>query len=396
MLETELPPRDGAASDLLVADLIERVLASVDNPGRTAAFIAEELRALIGARTVALLVRVNRPDGYALRSVFPERRRGLAESAGARRLASLAQDYRAPRLVMASESGPEADALAELGIGSALVLPLAYGSFTMGALLLLDLLELSTSGQALAALNRLSSVLSLVLRNAELYSHLEDVVAERTAQLEKRRRELEILLKEVHHRVKNNLQIVLSLLYLKASTAESEAARAVLEESQARIYAMSLVHETIYRSGDFSGIDLAEYAPRIADYILDAARPAAARDYRIDSLRLELDQAIPCGLIVAELVGNAAKHGLGASGGTGRLRLSGGSRDGEVWLEVADDGPGLPPEARAALAGPAVDEEAPGAGVGLTIVGNLAAQLHGRLAVGDGPGTAISLFFRLD
>jgi len=273
--------------------------------------------------------------------------------------------------------------LQALEVNTALLLPLVYGTQRVGALILLDFLEDESLHKAMETLERLSSVLALVLRNADLYGHLEDKVAERTILLERRSQELEALLKEVHHRVKNNLQIVLSLLHLTSSTTQNPEARTLLEESQARIFAMSLVHEEIYRTGDFSGIDLAAYAPRIADQLLMSTFPAVERVYHVQSLRLGLEVAIPCGLIVSELITNAIKHAFAARG-QGKLVIETGMQGDDAFIRIADDGPGFP----------AVPPNPGKQGIGLEIISSLVSQIDGRMIREAGPGTSCLLLFK--
>jgi two-component sensor histidine kinase len=232
-------------------------------------------------------------------------------------------------------------------------------------------------------LERLSPVMALVLRNADLYANLEERVADRTLLLERRSQELEALLKEVHHRVKNNLQIVLSLLHLTSATTTNEEARALLETSQARIFAMSLVHDEIYRTGDFSGIDMAAYIPRIADQLLIATFPAVKRRYTVQSLRLNLDKAIPCGLIVSELVTNAIKHAFSARR-SGELIIETGMLGDEAFIKIADDGPGFDiHECRRKQSG-----------IGLEIIDSLLVQIGGRMVQESVSGLSCILMFK--
>jgi two-component sensor histidine kinase len=373
--------RDRNAFNILFADLVERLLAQADSPGRASDFIAEELRSLIGARTVLVFeCSVLAPDHrHRLLSVFPERRRSLAELPGMEAFLEASH---------AAASGKVLESVPELGAGLSLLLPLAYGNQRVGAVLLLDLLERATLDKALGTLERLASVLALVLRNAVLYTSMEELVSVRTRALEASLREKDVLLREVHHRVKNNLQIVLSFLYLKASGPVGEETRRILQESQSRIYAMALVHEEIYRSEDFSGVDVADYIGRIVDAVMDASSPDAGRECLVERpLRLPLAEAIPCGLIVTELVMNSAKHAF-AGGRGGKLTVRVGERDGMAFIEVSDDGPGFP-------AGLAV--QTGDGGIGLSIVECLLDQLGARLELSPPgvPGARAALLFPL-
>jgi two-component sensor histidine kinase len=376
---------DGKAFSFLLSDVVERLLALADNPRRASDYIAEELRNLVGARTVAVVSHINEAghQGHELRSIYPERRKQITQGKAFGELIELSHDSQSPRLLNLESPAPERAILLELSAGTALLLPLAYGNQRVGVLVLLDFLEDESLRKGLDTLERLSSVLALVLRNAELYGSLENKVAERTMLLERRKQELEALLKEVHHRVKNNLQIVLSLLHLSSSTTENTEAKALLEESRARIFAMALVHEEIYRTGDFSGVDLASYAPRIADQLLMSTYPAVERIYDVQSLRLALEVAIPCGLIISELITNSIKHAFSFRK-KGRLVIEAGIKEDEAFIRIADDGPGFP-------TGPSDSRKT---GIGLDIIDSLVSQIGGRMLRERGPGASCLLTFK--
>ncbi len=377
--------REGQAFGILLSDLVERLLTFSDNSRQASDFIAEELRSLVGAKTVVVVSHVETAGSsrHVIRSVYPERRKCVAESPAFHDLIERSHPVSGATMLAAADRGTDAALLGRLGVTSALILPLAYGSKRVGGIFLLDLLDDETLQKAMDTLERLSSILALVLRNADLYEHLEDEVAERTALLERRQLELEALLKEVHHRVKNNLQIVLSLLYLKSSSTSSTEARSLLQESQDSIFAMAQVHEEIYRTGDFSGIDMAGYLPRVTDQMISAAKLSITTQYRLESLRLDLSVAIPCGLIVSELVTNSIKHAF-SSRAEGTLTVETGMLNGEAFIRIADDGPGFP-------ASPATDRRP---GVGMDIVKSLVDQIGGRLIREPGPGASILLLFK--
>jgi len=199
-------------------------------------------------------------------------------------------------------------------------------------------------------------------------------------------REKEALLKEVHHRVKNNLQVITSLLRLESNRIEHPITRDVLRDMQNRIQSMAMLHETLYRSGNFAQVDLAAYLRRLASQLIRSLVTTPGQvELRLDlfSVGLDLDQAIPCGLIVNELVSNAMKHAFPAG------------RSGEVWVElqavgdgdlrlrVRDSGLGLPPDFEARR----------GRSLGLQLVSDLARQLGGGLEIGRGPGTSFEVTF---
>ena len=156
--------------------------------------------------------------------------------------------------------------------------------------------------------------------------------------------EKEVLLKEIHHRVKNNLAVVSSLLYLESTYTQDPATKRLLQESQDRVRAMSLVHESLYRSDSISEVDFGEYAASLAQqllhtYSLGSTKVRLRTD--VQPLRLDLAHAVPCGLILNELISNALKHAFpdGRSGEIHvRLRRIDAQR---CLLSVSDDGIGI-------------------------------------------------------
>ena len=199
----------------------------------------------------------------------------------------------------------------------------------------------------------------------------------------------EVLLKEIHHRVKNNLQVISSLLDLQARAARDDETRRLLSESQGRVRSMALIHERLYGSGS-DAVDFADYARDLVAHLRhslsgDSERVAVAVD--IAEAALDMDLSVPCGLVINELLTNALKHAF-PDGRAGNVAVSLRRRPGgSLELRVADDGVGLPPE---------VDPEKPGT-LGLRIVNILCAQVRGVLETergpAGGPGTAFSLVF---
>jgi PAS domain S-box-containing protein len=124
-------------------------------------------------------------------------------------------------------------------------------------------------------------------------------------------KEKEVLLKEIHHRVKNNLQIVKSLLQMQSRRTKEQEAILVLQDSQNRIASIALVHEKLYRSDDLANIDFAQYIPDLTTHLFDTynvSSNSVALTIEVDEIFLEIDTAIPCGLIINELVSNSLKY----------------------------------------------------------------------------------------
>jgi PAS domain S-box-containing protein len=192
-------------------------------------------------------------------------------------------------------------------------------------------------------------------------------------------REKELLLKEIHHRVKNNLQITSSLLRLQLGKVSDENTRRVLRESQDRIRSMALVHEMLYRSPDLSRVDFREYLETLVRQLFRSHSVDVDRiryTIAVDEGTLGIDVAMPCALIVNELVANSLKHAF-PSGRGGTIAVSLQSTAGEHLLRVADDGAGLPPK---------MDFRKTET-LGLQLVRTLTDQLGGRIerrSTGDG------------
>jgi two-component sensor histidine kinase len=208
-----------------------------------------------------------------------------------------------------------------------------------------------------------------------------DITERRQAreQLQASLAEKEMLLKELHHRAKNNLQLIGSLLDLSADRPGPQA----LAECRERIHSIALVHEKLYQAGTFTRIALGDYLETLGEQVVHAWQrtPPIALTLEIDPVSLALDTAVPCGLIVNELLTNAFKHAF-PEGRAGRVTVRV-RRDGaRVHLEVADDGVGLD-LSRAA---------APGH-IGLDLVRALARQLRAGLDFEARAGTLVRLTF---
>ena len=157
-------------------------------------------------------------------------------------------------------------------------------------------------------------------------------------------KEKEVLLQEVHHRVKNNLQVISSILNLQTSFVEDEHTLEILAESQNRIKTMSYIHETLYQTADFASIEFTDYIETLARNLLQSYAPKDCEVDMVsefDQIFLDLDQAIPCGLIMNELVSNALKYAFqGRDKGTLTIKVK--QQDQDISLEVTDNGIGMP------------------------------------------------------
>jgi two-component sensor histidine kinase len=223
-----------------------------------------------------------------------------------------------------------------------------------------------------------------------LHADLDQRVQERTAELSAMLREREVLLREVHHRVKNNLQVISSLINLqrsrmRASEGTPEAKEEALRQCQARVLTIARVHELLYRADDTSRIPLAAYVESLVAGIdgISAPAPRVTIESDVEDLLLSVESGGPCGLILNELITNALKHGfVGERSGTIRVSVRR-SRPAELTLEVSDDGVGLP----------AGFDPRQSASLGLTITRRLASQLRGELEVVPAERTTFRVTF---
>ena len=155
-----------------------------------------------------------------------------------------------------------------------------------------------------------------------------------------------VLLKEVHHRVKNNLQIVTSLLNLQAVRTKNSTALDTLQETGNRVRSMALLHETLYRSQNLAHVNFANYIETICSHLFRSYGPKAARvklEPHLENVDIDLDRAVSCGLIINELISNALKHAF-PGGRAGRIQVELlTTPEEQIVLRVADDGAGLPP-----------------------------------------------------
>jgi two-component sensor histidine kinase len=230
-------------------------------------------------------------------------------------------------------------------------------------------------------------------RIADAFNGMADQVSEREARITRELQEKTVLLREVHHRVKNNLQIMSSLLNLEAQGIRDAADLAIIQSGQDRIHSMSLVHELLYETNDLSFIDMSRYAEQLASYLLSTYdRRDLAVETDLDPVGIPLDQALSCGLILNEMLTNALKYGvkdaptpfLGI-----RLKVEGKSG---IVLEVRDRGAGFREGA-----GPGVSGS-----LGFSLISSLAKQLDGLVeffptAPGEAwPGLTARLSFPCD
>jgi PAS domain S-box-containing protein len=197
--------------------------------------------------------------------------------------------------------------------------------------------------------------------------------------------EKEVLLKEIHHRVKNNMQVITSLLSLQSRTIGDGPALAVFQDSQNRVKSMALIHETLYQSKDLSRINFAEYLQKLVAHVSRSyrLRPDAVKiSVQVDDISLPIDTAVPCGLIINELASNSLKYAFPGDK-KGEIKITFDRTDTHYVLRVADTGIGLPKD---------FDPEK-GRSLGMKLVRMLTTQLCGEIECHNGVGTTFEIKF---
>ncbi|MEO8500384.1 MAG: PAS domain-containing protein [Vicinamibacteria bacterium] len=275
------------------------------------------------------------------------------------------------------------DQYAESGVRSLTILPLLRSHEAVGVLVLYASEIDFFHEEELKLLRALAGDIVFCLSMLDIRAEREKADRDLRSSL----KEKQALLKEVHHRVKNNMQVITSLLRLESNRIDHCQTRMVLKDMQNRIMAMAALHEGLYRSNDFARVDLAAYLKQLAGQLsrsLVATPGQVALQLELVPVEIELDQAVPCGLIVNELISNALKHAF-PDGRTGKVRMeTSWVEAGLLRLRITDDGIGLPQRFDAIRA----------KSLGLQIVSDLARQLGGRLDIGPGPVAMFELTFR--
>jgi len=200
-------------------------------------------------------------------------------------------------------------------------------------------------------------------------------------------REKEVLLREIYHRVKNNLQMVSSLLSLQSNELEDEEARSSFKESQDRIRSMAMVHERLYGSGSLASIAFTEYIPSLTAYLFRSYSVGQDRVRLVtdvDDISVGIDTAIPCGLIINELLSNSLKYAFpGGRSGEVHIDLKR-AGDSEFLLVIGDNGVGLPD---------GLDLKSTET-LGMRLVVSLVRQLQGEMEIDSSNGTRFDIRFR--
>ncbi len=202
--------------------------------------------------------------------------------------------------------------------------------------------------------------------------------------LQKQNTEKEFLLKEIHHRVKNNLEIVSSLLSLQSAQIKDTDILNIMSESQHRVQSMGMIHQKLYMGKNLAAVEMKDYFKNLSDYIVDAygMEKRISIDVDMDVCELDVDMAIPVGLIVNELLTNALKYAF-PDKRKGKIRISLKKMKGMLQLDVIDDGVGI-----------SLKNEEPVRGFGTQLITLLTQQLDGKMLLNTNQGTSVSIQFQ--
>lgn len=220
-------------------------------------------------------------------------------------------------------------------------------------------------------------------RNNRLLESQKREVVEKNDALETVIREKEWLLKEIHHRVKNNLQIVMSLLNTQSAYINNDAALAAVRHSQQRMYAMSLIHQKLYESDNVAQVDIHSYIRELTHYLRDIYGATRVQfEFDISNVQLDISQAVPLGLILNEAITNSIKYAFPGREGIVSIVTTVDETE-RVTIVIRDNGIGLPE-------GFDIEHSQT---LGLNLIRGLAKQLSGTIEFGSGDGFLVSLSF---
>ncbi len=228
---------------------------------------------------------------------------------------------------------------------------------------------------------------------ADTMTELATRVEQHEKSLSRSLEQKEAMLREIHHRIKNNLQVVTSLMSLQAGRLKDPAAIAAMADLQRRVRSLSLLHRHLYEGDDLRYLDFGQFVAELCQMVKASSGPVAqnvAIEVDIPPIPLGPDRAVPVALLITEALSNALRHGFPAGGG-GRVSVGlAASADGRATITIADNGIGwaMPPEG-AALAGSSSQ------GMGMSLMQVFARQLGGELEVQGPPGTTIRFSFAL-
>jgi len=305
----------------------------------------------------------------------------------------LAERYAQQMTTSQSDVDPaELAYMQQANLKTLLMLPMVFQNRVVGLVEMKDSrVERAFTDREISLAQLLATQAASAIENARLYERAQREVSERMRaeeQIKASLREKEVLLKEIHHRVKNNLQVISSLLNLQSRYIEDQSVLELFQESQNRVRSMALIHEKLYRSQDLARINFAEYIRNLATHLVRSYRASSGPvSLKVDAndVSLSIDAAVPCGLIINELVSNSLKYAF-KDGREGEIRIELRSdRDRQVTLIVADNGVGFPKDLDFRYT----------ESLGMQLVNTLTNQLDGTVELHSNGGTEFKITFTL-
>jgi two-component sensor histidine kinase len=209
------------------------------------------------------------------------------------------------------------------------------------------------------------------------------MLVQQKIEIERQNSERELLLKEIHHRVKNNLQVISSLLSMQSRSMKDGDAKTAVREGQSRIKSMSLIHQKLYSEDNLSKINMKDYIEELSDFLFKSYKPGVDIHKKIESddLLLDVDVAMPLGLIINELISNALKYAFDPKT-EGMVRVSLQKDNNDFVLNISDSGKGLPLDFKGNKT------------MGMNLVNILVEQLDGSMHINQVEGTSFTITFK--
>jgi len=217
---------------------------------------------------------------------------------------------------------------------------------------------------------------------------LRSTVKSQTQDLKQSLQDKEILLKEIHHRVKNNLAIMSGLFELQLDSTENEQTIKALRNSQSRLKSMALVHDKLYRTSSLTDIEMSQYVEELVRSLHNTfvgPKQDISLNFKIEDINLDIDQAIPCGLLINEIVVNAFKHGF-ENKDKGSIEIAMKKQNGDARLVIADDGHGIPEDF----------DISKSSSLGMMLIETFKNQLDASLHISNSRGTRFTFSFPIN
>lgn len=278
-------------------------------------------------------------------------------------------------------------------VGSAIIVPISIDDNILGVIQIFSSKMNAYTKEQLSFIEALMQPIGLAINNAILYQNAQNEIKERKiaeVKINQSLQEKELLLKEIHHRVKNNLQIVKSMISIQSRYITDKNLLRFFNESKDRIQSVALIHELLYQGDDIGRINFSHYISKLTSYLLNSLGvPKNMHSLSIEdsNVNMSMDIAIPCGLIINELFSNSVKHAF-PEGRKGNIYINlsqeNGNENGYFKLVVKDDGIGMPK---------GFVFDGTNVSLGMKIVYNLIRQLDGEVEVKNGTGTEFIIKF---